>query len=503
MSPIGRIGAGRPARRAVVLVLGAASLGLSAVVCLLLVERARTRTLVADQAGAVTAALSERDRLAEALDARTTERDRLLSERDAARLVGDFFRIDVVAVHARRSDEDGRAMRRALDRAAEGLPPAIAKDPALEAAVRFHLGATYAVLDDPKAAAEALARAVALNAGRFGDGDPRTIAALQALGRAELAAGSVGAARATLERAARALANVPAQQVAEHAAEHAAERRSTALALAAVCLRDGDPQAAERIAREARALHRAEVGDDDVGTRQATGQLARALVEQGRALDAIEPADACVAFDERVHGPAHPATFASKSLRARIAAELGDHARAAAILAAIVERATATLGEDDPDTQRWSIQLATALDAAGRFEDAEALLRRRAAFTAAKQPGSPAEAAAAERLGGFLERRGRPADAAIWLARARELRRTGQGAIHPDAIALGRRLAEAQSDAGDDAAAIALLENDANRMLLATDADPTERTETIAALVRLLERADRHDAARMWSAYLP
>ena len=184
--------------------------------------------------------------------------------------------------------------------------------------------------------------------------------------------------------------------------------------------------------------------------RWALGQLDRA-----QAL-----ADRSLSFRRASLGDLAPETLLTIHLRGMIALSAGINGQAVDFLQEAWDGRQAAFGPDHPVALESGTQLATALLAAGRPEDAERLLRSVLASQARTFGAESAEVAGTMReLGWVLSSRGRHADAVPLLRQSWQIRVRTIGPDAPGTVRSLGMLAVAMAEAGDREAALPLLDD--------------------------------------------
>lgn len=146
----------------------------------------------------------------------------------------------------------------------------------------------------------------------------------------------------------------------------------------------GRPAEAEPILRRVWAARQATLGDDHPETLHAAINLAAAMDQMGRSKEAAVIQRDVWERLRKVLGDAHPVTLTAANNYAGMLDPVQDAAQREQILREVLEVRRRDLGEDHPGTLSSINNLGLALGAAGRTEEAEALVSRSTAGFAAR-----------------------------------------------------------------------------------------------------------------------
>ncbi|MEM9801872.1 MAG: tetratricopeptide repeat protein [Planctomycetota bacterium] len=216
-------------------------------------------------------------------------------------------------------------VREVLDAASERLDGRFPDEPVVEASLRSTLGASYRRLGEYPAAEGHLRQSADLLTTELGAADSKTL-----LARFELA-------RTLQERG----------------------RTSDALTIVEADL----------------PIASAALGDESEAALHLMGARGQLLGQSGRFTEAAEQLARTNALEEKVYGPEHPTTLATKNDIALTLADLGDYEAATEILTEVVKVERRTLGDADMRTLRSINNLSVAMSRGGRLEEAHDLYR--------------------------------------------------------------------------------------------------------------------------------
>jgi CHAT domain-containing protein/tetratricopeptide (TPR) repeat protein len=137
-----------------------------------------------------------------------------------------------------------------------------------------------------------------------------------------------------------------------------------------------DFRKAEELYRQALAIFRSALGEENQYTAHTWGQLASALTELGKHAEAEKVHRHTLALSRRILGPEHPNTVVSLANLASDLTRQGKNAEAEALDRQALEIHRRVLGDNDPKTAQSLNALAVCLRNQGRFAEAENLLRQ-------------------------------------------------------------------------------------------------------------------------------
>jgi non-specific serine/threonine protein kinase/serine/threonine-protein kinase len=349
-----------------------------------------------------------------ALRARRAERDALV-ERNAAQSIIAFLQNDLLA-QASPDQQAGQGakpdpdlkVRTALDRAAGRIEGKFAQQPALEAAIQYTLGTTYANLGLYDEALKHASRSLDLRRRELGDQHPETLNSLRLVATLAWYQGRYAEAETLMTRllplqqrqageeapATLACLNVLASSLAyqgKHAQAEAifakllsldqrvlgAEDSRTLYVmnnLAALKFREGKFPEAERLHADSLAIRRRAGGDEHPGTLMSLSNLGEVYLAEGKYAEAESADTEVLTLRRRVLGPEHPNTLTTlRNLGAVYQAE-GKYAEAEPLFLSVLETRRRVLGPEHPRTLASMRDLAALYRDQRKYAEAEQLL---------------------------------------------------------------------------------------------------------------------------------
>jgi tetratricopeptide (TPR) repeat protein len=201
------------------------------------------------------------------------------------------------------------------------------------------------------------------------------------------------------------------------------------------------------------------LGPDHPSTLASRSNLAAAYQMAGRTTDAITLHERTLAAYERVLGPDHPSTLTSRSNLALAYRDAGRTAEAITLQEQTRADRERVLGPDHPSTLASCSNLAAAYQAAGRTAEAITLQERTlAAYERVLGPDYPSTLASRSDLAIAYQAAGRTAEAITLHEQVLAAREHILGPDHPDTLASRNNLAIAYRAAGRTTEAITLHE---------------------------------------------
>jgi tetratricopeptide (TPR) repeat protein len=201
------------------------------------------------------------------------------------------------------------------------------------------------------------------------------------------------------------------------------------------------------------------LGPDHHDTLASRNNLAAAYRAAGRAAEAIPLHERTLASRERVLGPDHPSTLTSRNNLANAYQDAGRAAEAIPLHERTLAGRERVLGSDHPDTLASQNNLANAYRAAGRAAEAIPLHERTlAGYERVLGPDHPGTLGSRNNLAAAYQAAGRAAEAIPLHERTLADRERVLGPDHPGTLNSRNNLAAAYRAAGRAAEAIPLLE---------------------------------------------
>lgn len=381
------------------------------------------------------------------------ERDDAVRARAIAESVNGFLQRVLLAVNPSRLNRRDVTVREVLDESAVRVLPALADQPAVEAAIRNTMGRTYTALgiydkaepqllaalnrriamlpaDHPdiadtknnlglmyrqmgkrEEARRNLNEALDLRRMLYGEQSAETAAVRNNLGLVERDAGELEAAEASF---AAALAAQKASLPPNHP-----DVPNTIGNLAAVLLERGKYEEAEAKFKEAIAAQRAALGPESPDVARSLGNLGELLRMRGRFAEAEGPARESLAICRKLLGDEHPETLAGIGNLALLLQDKGDLDGAEALLREALQIARKA---NASDVFVDLLNLGNLLNDKQAYAQAEPLAREALEKVKAAVPAGHGEVAKYELLlGRILTESGRPAEGEPHLRQALEI----------------------------------------------------------------------------------
>jgi tetratricopeptide (TPR) repeat protein len=283
-------------------------------------------------------------------------------------------------------------------------------------------------------------RALADRGRVLGESDPDTLASLNDLASAYLAAGRVAEAVPLYERALADFALVLGQS---HPATLGAQDNLALAYLTAGRVAEAVPLLESAMADRQRVL-----GESHPDTLRSRGNLASAYQAAGRVAEAVPLYERALMDRERVLGESHPDTLASKNNLASAYEAVGRVAEAVPLYEAALADYARVLGESHPATLRSRGNLASAYQAAGRVAEAvpllEAVLAGRERVLGESHPDTLRSRG---NLASAYRDAGRITEAVPWLETALTRMEQVLGPDHPDTVLVRKNLNVARHEA--------------------------------------------------------
>jgi Tfp pilus assembly protein PilF len=332
-----------------------------------------------------------------------------------AQAVNDFLQNDVLAQASARNQSGSTRpdpdlkVRTALDRAAVRIGGKFNNQPDVEAAIRETMGNTYADLAQYAESRKQLERALELERRVWGPENPRTLNALNRLGRTAWHQGQFPEAEALLGPALEIerrvlgpqhpdtlfcmnnLANVYRAQSKNGQAEAlysqtleirrrvlGSEHPDTLISmnnLANVYWSQGKLGQAEALYSQTLEIQRRVLGPEHPDTLLSMGNLADTYAEEGKYAQAEALFSQTWEISRRVLGPEHPEALAFLADFASMYQRKGEYPKAEALAAQVLAGRRRALGSEHPDTMPSAPDLALAYLSQGKFVECERLAR--------------------------------------------------------------------------------------------------------------------------------
>ncbi len=374
----------------------------------------------------------------------TREQTRARRSDQDARAVLQFFREKVLAA-ARPQGKDGGLghdvkLYEAIDEAESKIASGFAARPAVEAAIRETLGATYIHLGRPVDAIKQHECAVALREESLGPDDPETLESMHNLAVAYRLAGRAALAVPLHERE---IARCEARFGRDHP-ETLASINNLAVALRHCGrLREAVAQLEEVFQRRT-----AKLGPDHKDTLTTLNNLAVTYRLAGRFGDAAALHKKDLQQTLR-RSPAN--SLEVGTIKHNLAASYLDSGRAGLavnLFDEVVKLRTEKLGPDHQDTRSSTIGLAAAYHLAGRTADAMRLLESGAAIRAGVRPDDPVRLQSSSSLALIHADSGRVDVALPMLEEVMRRRNEKLGSGHPETLKTMNDLAGAYLEVG-------------------------------------------------------
>jgi eukaryotic-like serine/threonine-protein kinase len=410
-------------------------------------EAAERNRAEADEQKALAAAAAEK-RAKETAQARDAE----------SKAVLDFVENKVFAA-ARPSGRKGGlghdvTLRQALESARPFVHEKFARQPLIEARLRFTLGLSFFYVGDAKSSAEETEAARKLFTRHLGPDHRITLTCMHNLANS----------CEVLGRSADAL-KLREETLALRRAKLGPDDPDTLMSMSTLANSYavlGRHAEALELREETLALHKAKLGPDHPDTLMCMNNLATSYRDVGRKVEALKLLEEALALEKAVLGPDHPDTLAGMVNLAYSYAGLGRQADALRFREAVLAILQAKYGPDHPETLRNMNYLADSYDALGRHTDAIKVYQEvLARLGKSANPSEAIRADATKRIAQCLRVLGRPKESAEYWVKAQTSAPTNHQIIlwaasacldvgDHESYAAVRRRALAQFDGTDD-----------------------------------------------------
>jgi non-specific serine/threonine protein kinase/serine/threonine-protein kinase len=288
-----------------------------------------------------------------------------------ARAVNEFLQRDLLAQAGPEEQAAGARpdpeikVRTLLDRAAAGIAGKFGANPAVEAAIRSTIGASYRDLGLHAQAIVQFQRALDLDRRVWGNEHPDTLAAAKSLGQAYYSAGKYPQAEAAL---------APAVEVSRrNLGTSNSQTRDAMSALGLVYVAEAKYELARPLLTEALEVQRRMPGAENPVTFNMEVNLARLHFMQGNFAEAERLLSLAVQGARDTLGPEHPVTLSFMNNLSVVYQNQYRYPEAEGLLSQVLEARRHELGPEHPDTLNAMQNLATLYSADGRFSQAEPL----------------------------------------------------------------------------------------------------------------------------------
>jgi eukaryotic-like serine/threonine-protein kinase len=306
----------------------------------------------------------------EAVQARRAEAD-ARQQSAIAQAVNDFLQNDLLA-QASAKNQSGSThpdpdlkVRTALDRAAVRIEGKFSHQPEVEAAIRETVGNTYAELAQYAESRKQLERALDLERRVWGPENPKTLNALNHLGRIAWHQGRYPEAEALL---------APALEVERRVL--GPQHPDTLFCmnnLANVYRAERKNAQAEALYSQTLEIRRRVLGREHPDTLISMNNLANVYWSQGKFGQADALYSQTLAIQRRVLGPEHPDTLLSMGNLADTCAKEGKFTQAEALFTRTLEISRRVLGPEHPETLAFLADFASMYQRQGQYAMAETL----------------------------------------------------------------------------------------------------------------------------------
>jgi non-specific serine/threonine protein kinase/serine/threonine-protein kinase len=364
-----------------------------------------------------------------------------------ARAVNEFLQHDLLAQASaykqgqpNTKPDPNLTVRTALDRAAARVEGKFAKQPLVEASIRYTIGSAYIDLSQYADAERQFERALSLRRRELGEKHPDALAVLGSL--------------------------------------------------AAAYERHGDFKKAEPLYKQVVDLLQHVLGQDNPDTLTAMNGLAVTYANEGQYAQAEAIFSRLVPLDQRVLGEEHFQTLRAMGNLAATYDEQGKHAQAEALLLQTLEKERRALGEENPETLGTLINLSQVYIERGDYARAEPLcLTALAAYRRIHGDGHYNTVNAMNALAVLYRYRGENAKAEALSEQALAVAQKSLGADHPRTLDSMGELAQAYARQGRYPQAADLFTKllEARRRVLGGDHPDTLDTLVSLGRVRLNE----------------
>jgi tRNA A-37 threonylcarbamoyl transferase component Bud32 len=386
-------------------------------------------------------ALLERDRAANAQQAAQSDRNRAIAQEQradheaaAAKAINDFLQQDVLAQASANSQARPGAkpdpdlkVRTALDRAAGQISGHFAGQPKVEAAIRQTIGETYEQLGLYPEAQHQLEIALDMRRRNAGDGDPATLASMNALALIDM--------REARYAEAESLYNTVLEKRQRILGVAHPETLATESALASLYLSEGKYGPAEALSLQ--VLDIARHAPDLEGTRVLSFErlLSDVYSREGKRSQAEPLLKDVVSQQRRLLGEEHPETLASIDTLSMLYGDEGKNAEAEAQESDVYNTSLRILGPEHPDTLARMSNLALLYHLEGKYDAAEPLFKKYVEVTERlRGRGHPDTLTAIFNLSYIYRTQGKFAEAERLLLQYLELGPKVNGDEHPETL---------------------------------------------------------------------
>ncbi len=288
-----------------------------------------------------------------------------------ARAVNEFLQQDLLAQASPEEQATGARpdpeikVRTLLDRAAARIAGKFAANPAVEAAIRSTIGASYRDLGLHAQAVVQFQRALELDRRVWGNEHPDTLAAAKSLGQAYYAAGKYPQAEATL---------APAVEVSRRKLGTSnSQTRDAMSALGLVYVAEAKYELARPLLPDAQEIQRRMLGAENPVTLNMEVNLARLHFMQGNVAETERLLNLAVQGARDTLGPDHPLTLGIMNNLSVVYQNQFRYPEAEALLSQVLEARRRELGPEHPDTLNAMQNLAALYSSDGRPSQAEPL----------------------------------------------------------------------------------------------------------------------------------
>lgn len=346
----------------------------------------------------------------EAVQARRAEK-RAEQESAIAQAVNDFLQKDMLgqASAYNQSKPDPKVTVRAvLDRAAQNIQGKFAGQPELEASIRDTIGQAYLDLGLYPEARQQLEQALEVARRSLGADDPRTLAALQALGGVAYRQGRFAEAEALCNQTLKARKRVLGPENPK--------TLTSMMDLAITYIFEGKDAQAEALELQTLEIEKRVLGPEHPETLKTMLSLGGIYHDEGKYAQAEALSSQTLEIQQRVLGPENPYTLMSMSHLANDYLERGKYAQAESLYLQALKIRSRVLGPEHPDTLGTMDDLATTYMEEGKYQQTEALYSQALEI---KQrvlgPENPATALTSYNMGCLEALRGDKDKAIVWL----------------------------------------------------------------------------------------
>ena len=435
--------------------------------------------------------------LAVATAVSTREAIRANRSAQTAEALNDFLRNDLLAqasssAQTTTPDPDLK-VRTALDRAAERIAGKFDKQPQVEAAIRETVGGAYMDLGLYPEARKQEERALELYRQSLGPENPKTLQAMNSVGRAATLQGNYSEAEALLSKTVDTMRRVSGP-------EHL-DSLSAMYNLGALYNHQGKYTQAEALFKQIVEGRRRVLGPDHRSTLAAMNGLANAYNEQGKYAQAEELYTKILETSRRVLGPDHPNTALAMSNLSLNYEQEGKFTEADTLLRQTVDIRRRVLGPEHPETLMSMQYLASVYSDEGDNKQADAIfsqlleIRRRV-----MGPEHHDTLLAMTNLASIYRYEGKYAQAESLGNETLEIMRRVLGPEHPDTVWRMNDLANAYSAQGQFAQAEAIYKQtlELRRRLLGPEHPNT--LSTLGEMAWMYQRQGKYEMAETYAS---